>query len=534
MRANFLVVFLVVLLSGMAAAFEEEELEVYDVVEDVNSNFYEFLELKPDCSASDIRKAYRRLSLTLHPDKSDAPDAETKFRHLVAVYETLKDKNKREIYDRVLVEGLPDWRMPVFYYRRMRKIGLVESLAYLFVIVTVFQYFINWAAYWEKNYSMSEQLATQMKKIQKNAAKNKIDKGGAAEIERAMEEEKLKIVGAKPTCFDTLPFQLYRLSKWAVLGLPSLPSTLYSAYQKERERKAAAERAEREAEEEAARREEEKREKKEQRKQRKRVDRYVDRTGEAGNSDSDSGPPPLNGTAAGGSAFAQPANALQVWTDADLAKLARLMKKYPAGTPERWERIAEVMERLPWEITKMAKRVKDVAYQVPISKGAQGVTGLESKKLVSDDRMEAAAASAESEEDDEEDEDGLSDVDEDEESDGEYGGYTVASKDDYVPPEVKEKKKTKGGKLGNVASTEDTAASEASAASSPAADEWSQEQQVALESALAQFPKGSAERWERIAGKVPGKSKEQCMLRFRHLAEVVRKRKEGNNNAATS
>ena len=49
---------------------------------------------------------------------------------------------------------------------------------------------------------------------------------------------------------------------------------------------------------------------------------------------------------------------------------------------------------------------------MPISKGAQGVTGLESKKLVSDDRMEAATASAESEEDDEEDEDGLSDVDE--------------------------------------------------------------------------------------------------------------------------
>ena len=40
------------------------------------------------------------------------------------------------------------------------------------------------------------------------------------------------------------------------------------------------------------------------------------------------------------------------------------MKKYPSGTPERWEKIAEVMERLPWEITKMAKRVKDVAYQV--------------------------------------------------------------------------------------------------------------------------------------------------------------------------
>ena len=79
--------------------------------------------------------------------------------------------------------------------------------------------------------------------------------------------------GPKPTKYDTLPFQLFRLSKWAVLGLPSLPATLYSAYKEERERKAAAEREEREAEEEAARKEEEKRDRKEQRKQRKRADR---------------------------------------------------------------------------------------------------------------------------------------------------------------------------------------------------------------------------------------------------------------------
>ena len=57
----------------------------------------------------------------------------------------------------------------------------------------------------------------------------------------------------------------------------------------------------------------------------------------------------------------------------------------------------------------------------------------------------------------------------------------MASKDDYVPPEVKEKKKTKGGKLGNVASTEAAAASEAAVALSPASDEWSQEQQVSSE-----------------------------------------------------
>ena len=72
MRLSFGILVLLVLLGGMAAAFEEEELEVYDVVEDVNSNFYDFLELKADCSSADIRKAYRRLSLSLHPDKEQA------------------------------------------------------------------------------------------------------------------------------------------------------------------------------------------------------------------------------------------------------------------------------------------------------------------------------------------------------------------------------------------------------------------------------------------------------------------------------
>ncbi len=42
---------------------------------------------------------------------------QVKFRWLASIYEVLRDKEKRAIYDRVLVEGLPDWRMPVFYYR---------------------------------------------------------------------------------------------------------------------------------------------------------------------------------------------------------------------------------------------------------------------------------------------------------------------------------------------------------------------------------------------------------------------------------
>jgi hypothetical protein len=40
------------------------------------------------------------------------------------------------------------------------------------------------------------------------------------------------------------------------------------------------------------------------------------------------------------------------------------------------------------------------------------------------------------------------------------------------------------------------------------------------------FVQGTSERWERIAGKVAGKSKEQCMARFKHIAELVKKKKE--------
>lgn len=35
---------------------------------------------------SEVRKAYRKLSLVLHPDKSDSPDAEIKFRQVCYLY----------------------------------------------------------------------------------------------------------------------------------------------------------------------------------------------------------------------------------------------------------------------------------------------------------------------------------------------------------------------------------------------------------------------------------------------------------------
>lgn len=65
----------------------------------------------------------------------------------------LKDAGKREKYDKVLKEGMPNWKSALYYYRRMRKVGLAEGLAIVMLIISVIQYATAWAAYAEKKYT---------------------------------------------------------------------------------------------------------------------------------------------------------------------------------------------------------------------------------------------------------------------------------------------------------------------------------------------------------------------------------------------
>lgn len=53
-------------------------------------------------------------------------------------------------YDRILQEGLPDWKQAVYYYRRVRKMGMVELFLLLFAIASVSHYLFGWAVYFEK------------------------------------------------------------------------------------------------------------------------------------------------------------------------------------------------------------------------------------------------------------------------------------------------------------------------------------------------------------------------------------------------
>lgn len=398
---------------------------------------------------------------------------------------------------------MPDWRSPIFYYRRVRKIGLAEGLAYLFVIVTVFQYCIYWAHYWEKKFTLREAINTQ---IAKKAGK-KSGKKSADEMKALLEEQEIEILGPKPTFWDLLPFQSVRLVKHLAISIPKLPWTLLAHYNEMKEKKAEEERLKQEEEAEVLRREEEKKERKERKKERKRIlGQYEERTG---NGSSDTETEMMKKPEKKEDIFKQPANANQIWTDVELAKLAKLIKKYPQGTLDRWERIADIMERLPWEVTKMAKKIKDNAYMVPVSQKSQGITGLEAKNShLSDDLMEATTNLSNDDENSEEDEDSGEDSD-----NSDYGAYSLATKADFEPIEVKTKVKTRKNEEENPEAPQ-------------AEDVWSQAQQKAFEMALVQFPKGATERWERIANKVPGKTKDQCIARFKTLAEMVKKKRE--------
>lgn len=65
-----------------------------------STEYYDFLEVQPDATASEIRSAYRKKARVVHPDKNpNDPDAERKFRELSAAYQTLSDPAKRKQYD---------------------------------------------------------------------------------------------------------------------------------------------------------------------------------------------------------------------------------------------------------------------------------------------------------------------------------------------------------------------------------------------------------------------------------------------------
>jgi DnaJ family protein A protein 2 len=60
------------------------------------TKYYDLLEVSPNASEADLKKAYRKKALRLHPDKGGDPEL---FKEVTHAYEVLSDPDKRSIYD---------------------------------------------------------------------------------------------------------------------------------------------------------------------------------------------------------------------------------------------------------------------------------------------------------------------------------------------------------------------------------------------------------------------------------------------------
>ncbi|XP_077579930.1 dnaJ homolog subfamily C member 1 [Stigmatopora nigra] len=465
-----------------SAAWDQADLELLDLVEEIPDTFYNFMALQQDATASEIKKAYRRLSLVLHPDKNKDENAEMQFRQLVAIYEVLKDDERRHKYDDILANGLPDWRQPVFYYRRVRKMSNGELAFLLFVIVTVGHYAVIWSVYLEKQ--LDEMLAKKKREKKKKAnAKEEVK----SNPDRAQE---------RPHWQDLLPL---KVSVWIYLSIKHMPQTLeelqrqYSAYQQMKQQ------LKEEEEEEKAQQEAAAREKRPKTKKPKIDFPVYQPSAEQADWPSSQHSPSIQEVEDQLDQWLQDPKPTKKkvtaeWSEDDVSLLSRLMGKFPGGTPGRWEKIAHELSRTVTDVTTKVKQAKDLSHQntglvklselkgpsVPVGDGEQEAK--RKNKKCATDSVEGGTLRCRRQKDFDPDE-----ADEDE-------------------PPGREQEKDKS----EVAP-------------------WTQNQQKLLEMALQQFPRGSPERWDRIAKVVPGKSKEECMIRYKMLAELVQKRKQAKS-----
>jgi len=105
-----------VALFGVVLAWDKEDYEIFDLVSAVETSegkgttFYSWLGVLEKATNAEITRAYRKLSLELHPDKNHGVKGANERYARLGVVATILRSEGRERYDFWMKRGVPKWR----------------------------------------------------------------------------------------------------------------------------------------------------------------------------------------------------------------------------------------------------------------------------------------------------------------------------------------------------------------------------------------------------------------------------------------
>ncbi|KAF9347054.1 hypothetical protein BGX34_003441 [Mortierella sp. NVP85] len=100
--------------------YTPEQAAAVKKIRSSGGDFYKVLGIEKDASDAEIKKAYRKLALQMHPDKNGAPGADEAFKIVSKAFTVLSDPQKRAIFDQ---HGPDDGKSTGVNYDRASPMG---------------------------------------------------------------------------------------------------------------------------------------------------------------------------------------------------------------------------------------------------------------------------------------------------------------------------------------------------------------------------------------------------------------------------
>ncbi|KAJ3197534.1 hypothetical protein HK101_002837 [Irineochytrium annulatum] len=178
--------------AASALAWEKEDFEIFDLHDSLMKikgekgpngekiDFYSVLEVGPSATQSQITRAYRKMSLNIHPDKNPDPESNALYALLTSIQAILKDAESRERYDRHRARGIPTWR-GTGYFLAKYKPGVAFIVTFIIGMISVAQYLIQYIMFHQRRVAPAESEDSADSNLTYAQIRKKLKRAGVAE-----------------------------------------------------------------------------------------------------------------------------------------------------------------------------------------------------------------------------------------------------------------------------------------------------------------------------------------------------------------